>query len=129
MEKFLSKEAFEKLQTFTGKNNILNWKELEEDVIFMVISIEPVLKAKYESYFLNIIDGKENQLKVYAPSHMIEAIRLHRAPNFRPYFTSLGLSDNEQKKCAKFCLKFSSTQKDFNIFTQNDPMELPSKSH
>ena len=124
MEQFLSQEAFDKLQTYNGQNSILNWKDLPQDIIFMRVSISPVPKAKFDSYYLNVIDNKENQYKVYSPSHLTEAVKLHRTPCMRPYFTSQGYSQNGQKRCAKFSLKMAKVQKDFEIFVTDEPMEL-----
>ena len=129
MEEFLSQDAFDKLPTYNGQNSILNWKDLPQNVIYMIVSISPVPKAKYDSYYLTIIDSGEKQYKVYAPSHLIETVKLHRTQCMRPFFTSLGYSENGKNRCAKFSLKMAKVQKDFEIFTTDEPVELSGVSN
>ena len=124
MEEFLTQDAFDKLPTYTGQNSILNWKDLPQNVIFMIVSVSPVPKAKYDSYYLTIIDRSGKQYKVYSPSHMTETIKSHRTPCMRPFFTSLGYSENGKNRSAKFSLKMAKVQKDFEIFTADDAMEI-----
>ena len=129
MEEFLSQDAFDKLPTYNGQNSILNWKDLPQNVIFMIVSISPVPKAKYDSYYLTVIDSNERQYKVYSPSHLTETVKLHRTPCMRPFFTSLGYSENGKNRCAKFSLKMAKVQKDFEIFTTDESLELPTVSN
>ena len=124
MEEFLTQDAFDKLPTYTGQNSILNWKDLPTNVIFMIVSISPVPKGKYDSYYLTILDSSQKQHKVYSPSHLTQTIKEHRTPCMRPFFTSLGYSENGKNRAAKFNLKMAKVQKDFEIFTTDEPMEF-----
>ena len=81
-----------------ARNHIFNWLELDQTTIYRIKQIVPRKSTKYgECWEMQLIDIKENQIKVWGPRVLIQELKESRKSYQIPFIRSLGQEKRGEK--------------------------------
>ena len=100
-----------------GCSTILKWREIPQEIIFFLTSIEEIKNSKYNSRLLNFLDYEGTSYRAYAPSHFVNEIWKNRKSFYRPYFISRGYIERKGYRMADFEIHYENENTMVSIFT------------
>ena len=66
-----------------NNNNVINWRDLPIKIHYQIKNISNAIKNKYDdSHILTLCDGRENIIKVWTTSSLLEYLYLLLGENF-----------------------------------------------
>ena len=115
---FISEEAFKTQASLKREaDKVLNWFELEEDIIYTITSIGVRESEEYGTcYILDLADRQDNTTRVWAPSRLIKELKEKRKPKERAFIVSLGKEQFKKKSLNKYDLIFKETKEIITLF-------------
>ena len=111
---FISRIFFDKLEHFTGDDDVLHWSELKVDVVYKIDKIQEYIHKQYGLSGILHYSDEADEYKVWCPKHMFKQILANRGDTTRPYFVSQGVVAESNK--ALFQLSYIDVKKEFPIF-------------
>ena len=113
---FITESEWSAAEKFNGSDPIMRWRDVPEKEIFYVTSIEQKENPKFETHILHFMNKKEENFKVFCPSHFVAQIRRNRKQNERPYFVSHGLVTRRGSSIASFEISYKKESKNWELF-------------
>ncbi len=113
---FISESQFkEKVESEKELNRIYNWAEVDQSVVYNILSIEVKDSEDYDNVYIGTFQDKYLEIiRVWLTSILVKDLRLNRKPTERAYIICLG---QERFKKTKRFNKYELTYEEAGVLT------------
>ena len=127
MASFIEKSIFESQEKRRGeKDQLLNWSELSENVIYRITEVEVVEDGPFgTSYILYMSDRDNNKVKAWGSRQLIRDLKCKKEYDI-PYIQSHGQKPfGTEKTINVYDLAFEKGKEIISLFISSSPSSLP----